>query len=152
MSDCSFLQRTLYVHPSGMVTVLFDSYTAGATQNCCHHGAFYTIQPCTILHHFMQGYTHRVHVCLAVTSHLHFWQNDQDFTHTHTSSVTNQDHSHRFRQPYGGWEHQRWTLSITNSCDISRKSKIRQGCLSTLQLVSLLQEINADISARYFII
>ena len=38
----------------------------------------YTIQPCTMSHHFMQGCTHMVHVCLAVTCHLHFWQNDQD--------------------------------------------------------------------------
>ena len=35
----------------------------------------YTIQPCTSLQrHFMQ----RVHVCSAVTYHLHFWQNNRD--------------------------------------------------------------------------
>ena len=28
--------------------------------------------------HSMQSHIHRVHVCLAVTCHLHFWQNDQD--------------------------------------------------------------------------
>ena len=39
----------------------------------------YTIQPCTSLQrHFMQSHIHRVHVCLAVTCHLHFWRNDQD--------------------------------------------------------------------------
>ena len=34
----------------------------------------YTIQPC----HFMQNHIRKVHVCLAVTCHLHFWQNDRD--------------------------------------------------------------------------
>ena len=29
--------------------------------------------------HFMQSHIGKVHVCLAVTCHLHFWQNDQDF-------------------------------------------------------------------------
>ena len=39
----------------------------------------YPIQPCTSLQcHFIQSYIHRVHVCLAVTHYLHFWQNDQD--------------------------------------------------------------------------
>ena len=41
----------------------------------------YTIQPCTMSHHFMQSHIHRVHECLAVTCHLHFWQNDLEFLH-----------------------------------------------------------------------
>ena len=28
--------------------------------------------------HFMQSHIHRVLACLAVTCHLHFWQNDRD--------------------------------------------------------------------------
>ena len=37
-----------------------------------------TIQPCTSLHsHFIQSHISRVHVCLAVTCHLHLWQNDR---------------------------------------------------------------------------
>ena len=28
--------------------------------------------------HFMQSHICKVHACLAVTCHLHFWQNDQD--------------------------------------------------------------------------
>ena len=35
----------------------------------------YNQAPC----HFMQSYIHKVHACLAVTCHLHFWQNDWDF-------------------------------------------------------------------------
>ena len=51
---------------------LFSCCMAGATRKCCRHGArcVYTIQPCISLG--------RVHVCLAVTSHLCFRQNDLD--------------------------------------------------------------------------
>ena len=48
---------------------------------CCRFGAssVYTIQSCTRLQcHFIQSHMGRVYVCLAVTCHLHFWQNDQD--------------------------------------------------------------------------
>ena len=38
----------------------------------------HTIQPCTMSCHFMQNNILRVHTCLAVTCHLHFWQNDWD--------------------------------------------------------------------------
>ena len=34
----------------------------------------YNHAPC----HFMQSHIHKVYVCLAVTFHLYFWQNDQD--------------------------------------------------------------------------
>ena len=54
---------------------------AGATWNYCRLGAssVYTIQPCTSLQcHFIQSHIGRVYVCLAVTCHLHFWQNDLD--------------------------------------------------------------------------
>ena len=29
--------------------------------------------------HFMQSHIRRMHACLAVTCHLHFWRNDRDF-------------------------------------------------------------------------
>ena len=48
---------------------------------CCRFGAssVYTIQPCTGLQcHFIQSHIGRVYVCLAVTCHLHFWQNVRD--------------------------------------------------------------------------
>ena len=37
-------------------------------KSCVHHA------PC----HFMQSHIHKVYAYLAVTCHLHFWQNDQD--------------------------------------------------------------------------
>ena len=38
----------------------------------------YTVQPCTMSRHLMQGRIRKVRACLAVTSHLHLWQNDRD--------------------------------------------------------------------------
>ena len=68
-----------------LVTALFSCYMAGNT--CCHLITCfaYTIQPCTRLlchwtgsHICVYIYIYRVHVCLAVTCHLHFWQNEGD--------------------------------------------------------------------------
>ena len=36
----------------------------------------YNHAPC----HFLQSHTHKVPACLAVTCHLHFWQNDRDLS------------------------------------------------------------------------
>ena len=38
----------------------------------------FTIHLSTMSHHFMQSYICRLHASLAVTCHLHFWQNDWD--------------------------------------------------------------------------
>ena len=68
-------------HRSGALTTLFVCYVVGATCNCCrlHAHSVYTIQPCTSLQcHFIQSHICRVHVHLAVTFHLLFWQNNQD--------------------------------------------------------------------------
>ena len=40
----------------------------------------FTIQPCTS-HHSMQNHISKVHACLAVTCHLHFWQNNWNLLH-----------------------------------------------------------------------
>ena len=84
MSGCSFLSHFLNIHRSSVPTVLFGCYMASVTRNCWYFGAYpvYTIHPCTSLqHHFMQSHIHRVRICLAVTSHLHFWQTDWDLLH-----------------------------------------------------------------------
>ena len=47
-----------------------------SSQRVC---SVYTIQPCTMPCHFIQSHICMVHACLAVTRHLHFWQNDRDF-------------------------------------------------------------------------
>ena len=50
-----------------------------AVSTCLGASFVHTIQPCTSLQrHFIQSHICSMHVCLAVTCHLHFWQNDQD--------------------------------------------------------------------------
>ena len=52
--------------------------------NCCclRTCSVSTIQPCTSLPcHFLRSHTCRMHMCLAVTCHLHVWQNDWNFVH-----------------------------------------------------------------------
>ena len=54
----------------------FGCYMAGATWNCCRLGArsVYTIQLYTSLQcQFIRSHIYRVHICLAVTCHPHFW-------------------------------------------------------------------------------
>ena len=67
----------VYLQHCLVVTWLVQCKTA-AISVC----AVCTIQPCTTSCHFMLSHTHRMHVCLTVTCHLHFWQNDQDFLFT----------------------------------------------------------------------
>ena len=56
---------------------------------CLSTCSVYTIQPCTRLQcHFIQSHTGRVYVCLAVTSHLHFGQNDPDLLVLCATAVT----------------------------------------------------------------
>ena len=69
------------IHQSGVLTALSDHCMAGAMWNCCRLSAssVYTTRPCTSLQcYFIQSHKGRVHVCLAVTCHLHVWQNDWD--------------------------------------------------------------------------
>ena len=56
----------------------YSAGMAGATWNCSRLSTspVYTIQP--IPCHFMQSHIRKVYVCLAVTCHMHFWQNDRD--------------------------------------------------------------------------
>ena len=66
-----FIARIFYIHGNGVLIALFGCCMAGATWNA--------IQPYTSLqYHFIQSHIGRVSVCLAVTCHLHFWQNDLD--------------------------------------------------------------------------
>ena len=61
------MQRCLFA------TLLELSETAAVSAR-----SVYTIQSCTTSRHFMQSHVRKAHACLAVTSHLHFWQNDRD--------------------------------------------------------------------------
>ena len=55
---------------------IYSTDLADAAWNCCRLGIF-CIHHTTMHCHFMQSHIGRVHACLAVSCHLHFWQNDQ---------------------------------------------------------------------------
>ena len=71
----------LNILQSGVLKMPFGCYMAGAGLNCCHLStcSVYTINQFTSL--YSKPHAYRVHVWLAVTCHLHFWQNDQDLLH-----------------------------------------------------------------------
>ena len=77
----------LKFHWSGVLSVLSGCYTAGAKWNCCH--VLNTPQPHTSLQcHLIWSHIHRMHVCLAVTCHLHLWQNDRDVSWASVGTLT----------------------------------------------------------------
>ena len=75
MSDKLFIARFLNIHRSGILTVLAwlvpHETAAISAQVLCTP---YNHAPC----HFMQSHMRKVYACLAVTRHLHVWQNDRD--------------------------------------------------------------------------
>ena len=80
-----FYSAFFNTHRNGVLTALFGCYMAGGAWNCCRLGArpMCTIQPC----HFIKAtQVVRIRVFLAVTCHLHFWQNDRD--HLRATAVT----------------------------------------------------------------
>ena len=71
------MARFLNIHRSGVL----KRWHGWRHMKCCRFGAssVYTSQPCTRSQcHFIQSHIGRVYAYLAVTCHLHFWQNDQD--------------------------------------------------------------------------
>ena len=71
----SFIARFLNIHRSGVLTALAwlvpHETVAVSAQVLCkpyNHALCY----------FMQSHLRKVYACLAVTCHLHFWQNDRD--------------------------------------------------------------------------
>ena len=76
---------------------------------CCRFGAssLYAIQPCTSLQcHFIQSHIGRVYASLAVTCHLHFWQNDRGLLRA--TAVTRAWNGYRNKS-----QHRRLTLDKT---------------------------------------
>ena len=75
MSDKLFIACFFNIHRSGVLTalawlVLHETGAISAQVLCTP----YNHAPC----HFMQSHIRKVYVSLAVTCHLHFWQNDRD--------------------------------------------------------------------------
>ena len=78
MSDLLFIARFLNIHQSGVLTALaglvpHETAAVSAKVLCTP----YNHAPC----HIMQSHIRKVYACLAVTCHLHFWQNDRDLLH-----------------------------------------------------------------------
>ena len=76
MTDWLFIARFFKnIHRSGVLTVLAwlvpHQTAAVSAQVLCTP---YNHAPC----HFMQSHIRKMYACLAVTCHLHFWQNDRD--------------------------------------------------------------------------
>ena len=75
MSDKLFIARFLNIHRSGVLTALAwlvpHETAAISAQVLCTP---YNHASC----HFMQSHIRKVYASLAVTCHLHFWQNDRD--------------------------------------------------------------------------
>ena len=70
-----FLFLFFNIHRSGVLTALawlVPQETAAVSAQVL--STLYNHAPC----HFMQSHIHKVHASLAVTCHVHFWQNDQD--------------------------------------------------------------------------
>ena len=84
LNEClyPFIARIFNIRGSGVLTdrsALWLLY-GWCHVKCCSLGAssVYIIQPCTSLQcHFIQSHIGRVYVWLAITCHLHFWQNDR---------------------------------------------------------------------------
>ena len=78
MSDCiPFIAHFVYIHQSGVLTVLFGCYMV--PRETAAVSAHVLCSPYNSLQcHAIQSHKNRVHVCLAVTCHLHFWQNDRE--------------------------------------------------------------------------
>ena len=80
-TQCTGTLLHIYIYRSSVLTALFSCYMTKASWNCCRLDApsACTIHPRTSLQcHFISSHIRRVHVCLAVTCHMHFWHNDRD--------------------------------------------------------------------------
>ena len=75
MSDMLFYSAFLNIHRGGVLTALTwlvpRETAAVSAQVLC---TTYNHTPC----HFMQSHIRKLYVYLAVTCHLHVWQNDRD--------------------------------------------------------------------------
>ena len=73
----AFCSAFLNIHQSGILTALAwlvpQESAARESQSRCVLCTPYNHAPC----HFMQSHIRKVYPCLAVTCHLHFWQNDR---------------------------------------------------------------------------
>ena len=95
----------LNIHRSGVLTALAwlvpHETAAVSAQVLCTP---YNHAPC----HFMQSHIRKVYACLAVTCHLHFWQNDRDLLRA--TAVTRGWNGYRNKS-----QHRKSTLDLLES-------------------------------------
>ena len=103
-----FTARFLNIHRSGVLTALAwlvpHETAAVSAQVLCTP---YSHAPC----HFMQSHIRNVYACLAVTWHLHFWQNDRDLVRA--TAVT---------RGWNGYRNESQHRKLTMEKKISRRS------------------------------
>ena len=96
-----FLFFFLYIHLSGVLAALFGCCMAVITWNCCYLGgsSVYSYNHAPVLQcHFIQSHISRMHVCLAATCHLHFWQNHRDLLRA--TAITQGWNGHRAKSQH----------------------------------------------------
>ena len=87
--------------------------------------------------HFMQSHVRKVHAYLAVTCHLHFWQNDRDLLHA--IAVTRWWSGYRNKRQY-----RKFTLEMKI---LPRPFNHESGVLTTeLSLTTRIQTLSVSVS------
>ena len=112
---CLFVCLLLNIHRSGVFTALAwlvpHETAAVLAQVLCTP---YNHAPCR----FLQSHIRKVHACLAVTCHLHFWQNDLDLSRA--TAVTRGWNGYRNKS-----QHRNVLLTIS-CCVVSTKAACTQ--------------------------
>ena len=91
----------------------------------------YNHAPC----HFMESHIRKVYVCLAVTCHLHFWQNDRDLLRA--TAVTRGWNGYRNKS-----QHRKLRKFSRRSCRDSNLRPFSHGALTTELSRSLTKLLN----------
>ena len=69
---CIFMKRSPTHVKDLQCSPCRSSVDSGHTKFCVHHTTMHHVTSCKAT------YRRKVYACLAVTCHLHFWQNDRD--------------------------------------------------------------------------
>ena len=93
-----FYSAFFNIHRSGVLTAL--AWLVPHESAAVSARSVYTIQPCTMSLH-AKPHLLKVYACLAVTCHLHFWQDDRDLLRA--TAVTQGWNGYRNRSQHRSW-------------------------------------------------
>ena len=138
----SFIAHFFNIHRSSVLTALAwlvpHETAAVSAQVLCTP---YNHAPC----HFMQSHIHNVCACLAVTCHLHLWQNDRDLLRATAVTRGGTDTEIRVSAESRPWRRQ---FSRRSSRDSKpRPFDHKSGALTT-ELSPPLVTVNARVRVR----